>query len=234
MASILPASGTGKKMPPPYVSYRTFWNFLEGLQQVMPARIDRSYWGSRLSGSNGSQIVAALRFLDLTDISGFPTTKLRQLVGSRGTERTGIIRGLVREAYSFLAQDAPDPQTATYAQLEESFRDHFQLASDVARKSIKFYICLATAGGVKLSPFVTNKTRNSHGGTSKKSGRKQADKKPRTEIPQDTTANNSGKMLDKLLLEKFPSLDPNWPDDLKNKWFLAFNELLKRTGDNLS
>lgn len=233
MTYLLPASGARKKLPPPYVSYRTFWNFLDGLQQTIPARIDRSYWGSRLSGTNGSQIVAALRFLGLTDLNGFPTNTLRQLVGSRDGERAEIIREIVRDAYSFMAQDAPDPQTATYAQLEEIFRDCFQLAGDVARKCIKFYTCLAAAGNIKLSPFVTNKTRNG-GGSSKRPGRKAADKKTRTEIPQDTSAGSSGNTLDKLLLEKFPSLDPSWPDELKSKWFSAFNELLKRTGDNSS
>jgi len=231
----LPDSSLRKKLPPPYVSFRTFWNFLEGLQQTMPARIDRSYWGSRLSGTNGGQIVAALRFLDLTDGSGFPTAKLRQLAGSRGSERADVIKKIVREAYGFLAHDAPDPQTATYAQLEEAFRDHFQLAGEVVRKCIKFYISLATAGDIKLSPFVISKTRNARAGNaSKKTGRKTVDKKSGTEMPQEQPVNSSGNGMDKLLLDKFPSLDPNWPDDLKNKWFSAFHELLKRTGSNSS
>ncbi len=227
---MLSASSPNKKLSPPYVSYRTFWNFLEGLQQAMPARIDRSYWGSRLSGSNGSQLVAALRFLDLTDINGFPTAKLRQLTGTRGGERAEVIKRIVREAYGFLAQDAPDPQTATYSQLEEAFHDNYQLANDVARKCIKFYICLAGAGGVKLSPFVTGKTRNGHGGAVKKTGRKLADKKIRTEIPQGLPESTGGYGMDKLLIDKFPTFDPAWPDELKDKWFAAFNELLKRTG----
>ena len=138
--SMISASSSQKKIPPPYVSYRTFWNFLEGLQQTIPARIDRSYWGERFSGSSGSQLMAALRFLDLTDVKGFPTLKLRQLVGTRGNERGEIIKKVVRESYDFLNQDALDPQTATYAQLEEAFRDHFQLATDVLRKAIKFYV----------------------------------------------------------------------------------------------
>jgi hypothetical protein len=56
---------TSKKHLPPYVSYRTFRNFLERLQQHIPSRIDRSYWGDFLSGSNGIQLMAALRFLKL-------------------------------------------------------------------------------------------------------------------------------------------------------------------------
>ena len=56
-------SEKGRKHLPPYVSYRTFYNFIERLQQHMPSRIDRSYWGELLSGSNGTQLMAALRFL---------------------------------------------------------------------------------------------------------------------------------------------------------------------------
>ena len=137
---MLSSSNPNKRLPPPYVSYRTFWNFIEGLQQTIPARIDRSYWGNRFSGSNGSQLVAALRFLDLTDTNGFPTAKLKQLGVSKSGERAEVLKKIVREAYAFLAEEAPDPQTATYAQLEEAFHDHFQLAGDVARKCIKFYI----------------------------------------------------------------------------------------------
>jgi hypothetical protein len=29
-----------------------------------------------------------------------------------------------------------------------------------------------------------------------------------------------------LLLSKFPSFDPAWPDDVKTKWFEGFNQLM--------
>jgi hypothetical protein len=31
-----------------------------------------------------------------------------------------------------------------------------------------------------------------------------------------------------LLLDKFPAFDPAWSDDLKLRWFTAYDELLKR------
>jgi hypothetical protein len=34
-----------------------------------------------------------------------------------------------------------------------------------------------------------------------------------------------------LLLSKFPSFDPTWPNDVQIKWFEAFDELLKRGFD---
>ncbi len=77
-----------KKRLPPYVSYRTFRNFLDGLQVGgMPARIDRSYWGDRLSGTTGTQLISALRFLNLVDASGLPTNRLKMLVAARGPQR---------------------------------------------------------------------------------------------------------------------------------------------------
>ena len=48
---------------PPYVPYRTFQTFLEFLQDGIPARIDRSVWGSRFSGSSGTQLMTALKVL---------------------------------------------------------------------------------------------------------------------------------------------------------------------------
>jgi hypothetical protein len=60
------------------------------------------------------------------------------------------------------------------------------------------------------------------------------DKNERTEIPQSLGQNlgqiSNGNGLDKLLLDKFPGFDPAWPDEVKLKWFAAFDELLKRTG----
>lgn len=227
-------SSSSKKLSPPYVSYRTFLNFLEGLQQTMPARIDRSYWGDRFSGSTGTQLVSALRFLDLIDVNGFPTVKLRQLVGSRGGQRGEILKQITHESYSFFFQSQVDPQTATYSQLEETFHDNYQIAGDVARKCIKFFIGLAGDSGMKVSPFVTKKTKNPHPTTALKKPVKNLDKKYWTEIPQmpgQTIGQiSNGNGLDKLLLDKFPGFDPAWPDEVKLKWFAAFDELLKRTG----
>jgi len=223
-------SSSSKKLLPPYVSYRTFINFLDGLQQTMPARIDRSYWGDRLSGSTGTQLVSALRFLDLIDINGFPTVKLRQLVATRGSQRTDLLKQITHESYSFFFLSQVDPQAATYSQLEEAFHDNYQIASDVARKCIKFFIGLASDGGMKLSPFVTKKTRNVRPPAAVKKPSRAVDKKTGTEIPQQTALIPNGMGLDKLLIDKFPGFDPAWPDEVKLKWFSAFDELLKRTG----
>jgi hypothetical protein len=221
---------SSKKLLPPYVSYRTFLNFLDGLSQTIPARIDRSYWGDRLSGSTGTQLISAMRFLDLIDVSGFPTLKLRQLVGSKGSQRTDVLKQITRESYSFFFKSQTDPNSVTYSQLEECFHENYQVASDVARKCIKFFISLSDDGGMKLSPFVTNKTRSAKAQAGTKKQPRVVDKKAGTEIPQQPAGIPNGIGLDKLLIDKFPGFDPSWPDDVKVKWFAAFDQLLKRTG----
>jgi len=35
-----------------------------------------------------------------------------------------------------------------------------------------------------------------------------------------------------MLLAKFPNFDPAWPDEVKEKWFTAFNELMQRGQEN--
>jgi len=42
------------------------------------------------------------------------------------------------------------------------------------------------------------------------------------EVPGQTSWNE-------MLLTKFPSFDPTWSDEVKLKWFAAFDELLKRS-----
>lgn len=219
-----------RKRLPPYVSYRTFRHFVEELEQGMPARIDRSYWGDRLSGSTGAQAVSALQFLGLVDSVGIPTSRLKQLVSAKGAQRAEVLKDVSREKFAFLLQSSFDPATATYAQLEEAFRDEYQVTGDVARKCTKFFISLAQDAGVPVSSFIIKKSGTARSGA----GTKRIIKKFPTRtnrnglVPQSTEEVPGHMSLDKMLLAKFPAFDPNWPDEVKMKWFQAFDELLKR------
>ena len=221
-----------RKRLPPYVSYRTFSNFVNGLQQNMPSRIDRSFWGDLLSGSTGTQLMAALRFLGMIDANGRPTPILKSLATARLEQRASILREVASESYSFVLKSSLlEPSSATYAQLEEVFRGTFQIADDVGRKCIKFFIALAGDAGVPLSPFILRRSRSAHTGTGSKTAAKKTGirtirnlevPKVSGEIPDRTSWN-------KMLLEKFPTFDPTWSDEIKLKWFSAFDELLKRS-----
>ena len=227
---------TNAKSLPPYVSYRTFWNFLDGLKAAVPARIDRSFWGDKLSGSTGGQLIAALKYLKLIDGSGIPTLRLRQIVFAKGPQRPDLLRQLTQEAYPFFLT-ALDPASATYAQLEEKLRENFQITTDVGRKCIKFYIGLAEDATINLSPFVTRKSKATHATAPARKSKKSApravdadaDPAPAA-LPTSPSiaADPPPATMGQLLLAKFPAFDPAWSDEVKLRWFQAFDELLQK------
>lgn len=214
---------------PPYVSYRTFINFINGLQQQIPSRIDRSYWGDMLSGSTGIQLMAALRFLGLIDSNGKPTDRLKSLASVTGEFRSTPLREVIVESYSFVLDSQLDIESATYAQLAEVFRQTFQIGDNVNHKCIKFFISIAIDAGVPLSPFITKKIRVLRSTTNTKSAVKKSALKVNRNLafPQEK-AGDTGGIWPEMLLAKFPAFDPAWNDEVKMKWFSAFDELLKR------
>jgi hypothetical protein len=220
----------GRKHLPPYVSYRTFHNFIEQLQQRMPSRIDRSYWGDILSGSTGIQLMAALRFLGLIDANGKPAERLKPLVSARGEPRTQFLRDITYDAFGFVLKSSLDLESATYSQLEEVFHNTFQLTDDVSRKCVKFFIAMAGDAGMTLSPFITRRTRSSHSGTGTKIVVKKASGRTNRNliVPQGKDELPNYSSWDSKLLDKFPNFDPSWSEELKQKWFTAFDELLKK------
>jgi hypothetical protein len=223
-----------RKHLPPYVSYRTFYNFLQRLEQSMPARIDRSYWGDLLSGSTGIQLMAALRFLNLIDINGKPTDYLKKLVSAKAELRTQLLQNVTNESFAFACKGPLDLGNATYAQLQEVFHNTFQLTDDVSRKCVKFFIDLARDAGINLSPFITKRTRTTHTNTGLRiTSKKNTIKANRNSIiPQAEDEIPNSNYYVHLLLSKFPNFDPSWSDEIKLKWFADFDELLKKAQIN--
>jgi hypothetical protein len=227
----------GRKHLPPYVSYRTFRNFIDRLQQQkIPQRIDRSYWGDVLSGSTGTQLMAALRFLKLIDTNGKPTEHLNSLVPARGDQRSQLLRNIANEAFGFVLKSNLDLESATYSQLVEAFHNAFQVTEDVSRKCVKFFIGLVGDAGMPISPYIIRRTRSVRDSSgSRTTARKIAQRTNRNAIvPQGMTvpkvleesANNSSLLI--KLIDKFPNFDPSWNDDLKLKWITTFDELFKK------
>jgi hypothetical protein len=220
----------GRKHLPPYVSYRTFYNFMERLQQQVPSRIDRSYWGDILSGSTGTQLMAALRFLKLIDANGKPLERLRPLVSARGEQRAQLLRIIAYDAFDFVLESSLDLESATYSQLQEVFHNTFRLTDDVSRKCVKFFIALANDAGMDVSPFITKRTRSTYSATGTKTASKKAANRTKRNavVPQGMDEIPDYASWNSLLLSKFPDFDPSWSDEIKIKWFAAFDELLKK------
>ena len=162
----------GRKHLPPYVSYRTFHNFMQQLQQRMPSRIDRSYWGDILSGSTGTQLMAARAFLTWWMPTVSPWSALRRSSSARGDQRTQLLHEIASEAFDFVLKSSLDLESATYSQLQEVFHNTFQLTDDVSRKCVKFFIAMANDAGMTISPFITKRTRSTHPAAGTKAYRK--------------------------------------------------------------
>jgi hypothetical protein len=219
-----------RKPIPPYISYRSFRNFIDGLQLGIPARIDRSYWGDRYSGSTGTQLMAALRFLGLIDNTGSPLTRMRQLVSAKGAQKSEALRQIGLSAFSALLEKSLDPQLATYSQLEEAFYSTYQVSGDVARKCIKFFISLESDAGVVLSPYIMKKSKPTRaaGGRKQNTAKTSARTNRNVPVPPAPDPIPTRANWHEMVLTKFPTFDPAWSDDVKIKWFEAFDSLLEK------
>lgn len=216
-----------RKRSPPYVSYHTFRNFLDEVQQQsVPSRIDRT-WGQRWSGSTRTQLIAALRFLKLIDDSDCPTQRLKDLAVVRTVNRPEQLQKVIWDCYAFLSHISST--AGTYGEVEDTFRANYQLTPDVMRKCIKFYVALAGEAQIPLSKFITNRVRLSQSGTGTKiSSKKRSTKVEVAEkVPHVVELVPDATQWDKMLLAKFPDLDPAWSEELKICWFKDFDILLK-------
>ncbi len=219
-----------KKYNPPYISPRSFYNLLDKLQlDTIPGRVDRSYLDKHFSGAASTQIMAALRFMNLIDSKNVPTHHLRLLVVAIDEERKKRLRDLCTSCYSTIfTNSAIDLQTATYLQLEEAFQSQYGIDGDVRRKCIKFFTSLATDAGIPLSNHITDKVRTTPVNTPPRSTTKKIVPKSSApaEIPSSVKTAEQNQLLDKLL-DKFPGFDPAWNDDQKARWLEGFNLFMK-------
>jgi hypothetical protein len=185
--------------------------------------------------------MAALRFLDLIDDREQPTERLKALAAAKGNheQRAGVLHSITSECYAFVFQGSVDPQNATYAQMEEKFLARFPLKPDVSRKCLKFFVELSHDAGIPQSPFIAKRFRSRHTATGTKTpfrkaitrtvaGLEKTRAKRDMAVPADAEGTPELSSWDRMLLTKFPTFDPTWSDELKMKWFSAFDELMRR------
>jgi hypothetical protein len=210
---------------PPYVPYRTFRNFVDSLKQGIPSRIDRSVMPS-MSGALQGQLTATLKYLELVSDAGHPTTALTALVNSEGAERTKTLRTVLFAAYPFLFDRAQfDLTAATPRMMQEQF-EHAGAGGGTIAKCINFFLAAAKDADITLSPHITN-GRNNRGPRVRRLARADVQQN-QGGMPDGSNSNNVGDLSwSQLLLSKFPSFDPAWPDEVKAKWFDGFHRLMR-------
>jgi hypothetical protein len=219
----------GKKHSPPYVSYKTFGSFLTQLQPQPPTRIDRSIWGEMFSGSTGTQLMSAMRFLNLIDVNSRPTARLKLLTGASGEHRAVLLRQVADEAYAFVLKGTLDIQNATYAELEDVFQNTYRMKSDVCRKCIKFFTEFSKDAGIPLSPQITKKRKVPRTNSGTKNTKKEVGIRTNNNLVVPVKETIIPELLSwhQMLADKFPHFDPAWNDEIKKKWFEAYFELFK-------
>src|ERR1043165_4142356 len=231
--SSTPENEGGKQAIPPYLSHKTFNNFLEGLSKGIPSRIDRSVMAS-LSRTAQAHLLHALKYLNLIDAEGVPTETLNQLATAQGADKQKILKEMLITAYPFVFKGSVDLERCTSKQIEEAFAST-GASSETLRKTLSFFLATAKQAGLTLSPHIKRARRprgtgtrarrsvTSGAGTSTSAGADEVD--DYTPPPRPST-----KTKWELLLEKFPTFDPAWPDEIKGKWFEAFDKL-SHSGD---
>ena len=220
----------GRKHSPPYVSYKTFESFMTKLQQQLPTRIDRSYWGEMFSGSTGTQLMSAMRFLNLIDVNARPTPRLKLLTSATtGEHRAALLRQVADEAYAFALKGALDTQNASYAELEDVFQNTYRMKSDVCRKCIKFFTEFAKDDGIPLSPQITKKRKMPRSNSGTKNTIKKFGIRTNENFVIPIKESKIPELMPwhQMLADKFPHFDPAWNDEIKKKWFEAYFELFK-------
>ncbi len=217
-----------RKALPPYLPYRTFRTFVESLRVAIPGRIDRSLMGT-MSGTAQGQLIAALRYLDLITLQGSPTEKLTRLVNSEGTDRQKTLRDILTSAYTFLFHEGFPLERATVRQLEEKFNTA-GASGETVRKCIAFFTAAAKAADLPLSPFIKGaRGARGSGGRARRMapGATIQNSLPKSQADQIPYDQSEPLTWRQLLLAKFPSFDPSWPDEVKAKWFDAFDRLMR-------
>ena len=142
-------SGDMSQQIPPYVSFRTFHNFLEELRaQGLPSRVDRSVMAHK-SGTIQSQLLLALGYLGLIS----ENERLKALLSEKGARRQEIRREMLEDAYEFFFDSGLSLERATSKEVEEVFRST-GASGETVRRAISFFLRQAKQAGFKVSPYI--------------------------------------------------------------------------------
>ena len=209
-----------KNKIPPYVSFKTFQTFLEFLSEGMPNRIDRSVWLNKFSGSNGTQIMTAIKFFNLIDKDGAPNDDFKNLVSRDLDLQKKIFRKLLYKYYSPIFN--LDLTSATKAQLRESFRS-FDTKEGVIVKCESFFIQAAKYSNIMLSSHILARRHNTN--VSEKTKSKVAKSQADFVLENNKKNLETNINLARMILDKYPDFDPNWNDDVKKSWIDSLTKL---------
>ncbi len=210
---------------PPYVSWKTFINFLDWLGEVgVPSRFDRSFWGQKLSGAYGSQVILALRYFELLDAKNRPHPDL-EVLATEPDKRKEALRGLITQKYSDVLKDI-DLERATAGELIERFR-RYPISGETFNKALNFFVHAAQYADIPVSQHITNRPRATakNGTTTAKPRRGRPPKAERGAEPERPAAGVELLGMHpslEALLKDLNRIGASWTQDDRDKWASTF------------
>lgn len=219
-----------KAATPPYVSYRTFINFLEDMKTGIPDQIDRSVFPG-MSGGVYNQLMPALRYLGLVDASDRPKDALHDLVYAPTKERTSTYQKILTTAYPFLFTDF-DLMSASPKMLEDGFRAN-GAAGETVRRCIAFFLQAAKDAEIEIGPRIMARAPSTERktvararpkGKTKLAAKQNGQVGGTGQVGQSGTGGIGGtggapKTFIETAMEKIPTFDPSWPlETQENYW----------------
>jgi len=175
---------TSTEFKPPYMSFQTFWNFIDELsKKPLPPRIDRSLMSSK-SGTDQANLTLALQSFGLIDAESNVRPALTGLVLADEAGRKVMLADLVRAHYS--GPLTVSEKNGTQADLAAAFRDDYPSigSADTRRKSVTFFLHAARTAGIEVSPhFPATRSGSGQPGTpkAKRSGTGTRKRQPKDE-----------------------------------------------------
>ena len=221
----------GRAAAPPYVGFRTFMGFLDWLideRIVLPSRLDRSFWGQRLSGSSGPQLMGALRFLGLMDENNRPQPELEEMARDRTPQRERcktIMREILPKSYG-RAFEGLDLKRASADQFREHF-SRYSVDGETRRKAVTFFVNAADYAGIPLSPHITRKAKGAKTNGAKKRARVARKHLSVEELPSEITIAGPTQGYDlhpslKGLLTDLEHFGRKWTKEEQDQWLGTF------------
>ncbi len=151
-----------KKQPAPYISWKTFTSFISNIHGKVPAQVDATVLRN-LSGTARSQLLSALKFLDLVDTDGTTKDGLKKLADSYdGEQWKPELRDLIGRAYGRVINGL-NIATATPGMLRERFRANGNVEGGTIDSAIRFYLGALKEADVAFSPHLVLRQRASRG-----------------------------------------------------------------------
>jgi len=188
----------------------------------MPSRIDRSVWVNKFSGSNGTQIMTAIKFFDLIDNEGIPNNDFKNLVSRDLELQKKIFRKLLYKYYEPIFD--LDLTKATRYQFREAFKS-FDTKEGVLIKCEAFFIQASKYSNIVLSTHILARRHNVNNSTSYEKNKQKLSKNKVSEPIDLKVSLHKNINVVKIILDKYPDFDPNWLPDVQKAWIDSLTKL---------